>query len=59
METYKDIINSEQFTEYKKLLEPCQYSDDGTELPTQNFFDMDVLTFAMFNKELLNNEEKK
>ena len=47
-------IDKEQVDELKKILEPRQFFEAGTELPNQHFLDMDVLALSVFHKELLN-----
>jgi len=47
-------IDKEQIDELKKVLEPRQLFEAGTELPTQHFLDTDVLALGVFHKELLN-----
>jgi hypothetical protein len=51
-------IDKEQIDELKNILEPHQFFEAGTELPTQHFLDMDVLALGVFYKGLINMEGK-
>jgi len=51
-------IDKEKIDVLKNILEPRQLFEAGIELPTQHFFDTEVLALGVFHKELLNKEGK-
>jgi hypothetical protein len=44
-------IDKEQIDALKKILEPRQSFETGTELPNQHFLDMDVLALGVLHRD--------